>query len=1011
MERCIVKLLAACIILTTIPAASASEGSYGNVTASVQDVVTVGDTPATIYFNISIKDTTNATSWFNVSFPACFDLSNVIVNITINGTADPADWSKTIGGSYINASSSTASANANETHWINVTFNLNKFSDVEGILGEHEVTVTTSNGADIDLTARVTCEINTGDVIFENSTTPYVLVKFKNAKQNIALNRIEYYYGDNISFSVDTADEATIKLVDLDTGDVVKAASVSGHEDFEWATADEIMPGRYAIEVYASYSSDKNYMNLTDETTIDSVTGDNLASDERGYVIEISPRDANKPIVRIEMLNPSCKVAKGDLAVFDVYVYGADSGTYSVTGPYDTTKLTEYVNKPLTLSGHKCRVVVDTTKIVNAGGQTGTSKGAYKLVVSSLNTDIEEIFYIVSPDISLECNADRVYLGQKVTFHGTTNVAPSNDMCDGGEENYVKITVYNSTSEEYVVSKKSVKVDADRNFSADVRFNVSWSTGTYKVVAKVYTTSSYSSSDDMTIAVEKPSFDIYLSKYSYQPGKSISVKGTTSLPENTEVIIEVPSELSSTTSYTVKVDANGKFSKSVKVKSDAPYSTYTIKAYVLQNGVVFVEDSVDVEIVPHKLNASIDRTSVAKGGKFTISGTATSSKVYVFADEAGVFEDDEGRSVEELPSETEAFSTAGAYAKVSGGKFTITLKAKLSADPGTYRLYIFAPASSSEIEPVSDAQTTFVVKVTEIGFTEVPSSIEFVKGGTATVEVRVSESVTDDVSVKATLKGYNVRVTETLSKGSEKGLFKLKLYPFYNESSESLVAAGSPNELLPPGTYTLTLKLYCNGEEVKDARTEIPAIIKEPTLDAEVPTEVKQGDRLKITVRTNRDSGYSGIYVVLKTPIEVYAKKVSTDENGTAIAFFETDMLELGEYNVYIRDTMGSIKGNIDDFYSIPLSDAYAKKYYAQDDILVAKTVKIVGEIAPTPTPTATPKPTTSTATPTATPKPTLTLAATPTVTPTATPKKQPGFEAVFAIAGLLAVAYLVRRR
>ncbi|MBE0516859.1 MAG: PGF-CTERM sorting domain-containing protein [Methanophagales archaeon] len=54
-------------------------------------------------------------------------------------------------------------------------------------------------------------------------------------------------------------------------------------------------------------------------------------------------------------------------------------------------------------------------------------------------------------------------------------------------------------------------------------------------------------------------------------------------------------------------------------------------------------------------------------------------------------------------------------------------------------------------------------------------------------------------------------------------------------------------------------------------------------------------------------------------------------------------------------------------------------------------------EVTPTPTPTATP-----TAPPTVAPSPS------PTATPT---PKQPGFEAVFAIAGLLAVAYIVLRR
>ena len=60
--------------------------------------------------------------------------------------------------------------------------------------------------------------------------------------------------------------------------------------------------------------------------------------------------------------------------------------------------------------------------------------------------------------------------------------------------------------------------------------------------------------------------------------------------------------------------------------------------------------------------------------------------------------------------------------------------------------------------------------------------------------------------------------------------------------------------------------------------------------------------------------------------------------------------------------------------------------------------------IAPTVTPAA-PMPT-ITPTPTIPPAPTATPAPTPTPTPT-----EPGFEAVFAIAGLLAVAYLVLRK
>jgi len=64
---------------------------------------------------------------------------------------------------------------------------------------------------------------------------------------------------------------------------------------------------------------------------------------------------------------------------------------------------------------------------------------------------------------------------------------------------------------------------------------------------------------------------------------------------------------------------------------------------------------------------------------------------------------------------------------------------------------------------------------------------------------------------------------------------------------------------------------------------------------------------------------------------------------------------------------------------------------------------------AATPTPTSTPKPTPApTVPPVVTPAPTLT----PTLTPAQTPApSEPGFEAVFAIGGLVALAYMARRK
>jgi len=78
------------------------------------------------------------------------------------------------------------------------------------------------------------------------------------------------------------------------------------------------------------------------------------------------------------------------------------------------------------------------------------------------------------------------------------------------------------------------------------------------------------------------------------------------------------------------------------------------------------------------------------------------------------------------------------------------------------------------------------------------------------------------------------------------------------------------------------------------------------------------------------------------------------------------------------------------------------------DGYMDTVTVEILAEVPvaePTVEPTAAP-------TATATAKPTAVPTAKPTAEPTAEPTPEPpGFEAVFAIAGLLAIAYLVLRK
>ena len=137
--------------------------------------------------------------------------------------------------------------------------------------------------------------------------------------------------------------------------------------------------------------------------------------------------------------------------------------------------------------------------------------------------------------------------------------------------------------------------------------------------------------------------------------------------------------------------------------------------------------------------------------------------------------------------------------------------------------------------------------------------------------------------------------------------------------------------------------------------------------------DVAIGEPLAVAGTTNREDGHI-ILITVKGPVEITPKTVSV-ENGTFSVTFDTTEAVVGTYTVTADDGDGHTD-TVD--------------------------VEILEEIVPTPTPEPT---ATATATPTAVPTPE------PTEEPTPTPTEEPGFEAVFAIAGLLSIAYLVLRR
>lgn len=129
-----------------------------------------------------------------------------------------------------------------------------------------------------------------------------------------------------------------------------------------------------------------------------------------------------------------------------------------------------------------------------------------------------------------------------------------------------------------------------------------------------------------------------------------------------------------------------------------------------------------------------------------------------------------------------------------------------------------------------------------------------------------------------------------------------------------------------------------------------------------------------------------------------------------------------GEVRVYLMNATDAFKahvlvakvfanesGIVDSQFTIPEVEGGKYKIYAIDVKRNEKTADLDFTIVLPPTP-ATPSGTQTTPKGTPSPTPGTTPVKTPAPTPTPT-KSAPGFEAIFAIAGLIAIAYLMRKR
>ncbi|HEC56826.1 MAG TPA: hypothetical protein ENI32_02930 [Candidatus Syntrophoarchaeum butanivorans] len=165
-----------------------------------------------------------------------------------------------------------------------------------------------------------------------------------------------------------------------------------------------------------------------------------------------------------------------------------------------------------------------------------------------------------------------------------------------------------------------------------------------------------------------------------------------------------------------------------------------------------------------------------------------------------------------------------------------------------------------------------------------------------------------------------------------------------------------------------------------DLYTVIPLVVEEQqlTIDTPIP-DVAIGEDLVVTGTSNRQPD-TAIIVTVKGPVELTPQTVYPS-NGTWSATFDTSGAEVGVYTVKADDGDKTATATVNIVSATPTPTA-------------------TEEVTPTVTETEAPTPVETTATPEET--------ATEEPTPTETP---PGFQAIFALAGLGAVAYLVARR
>lgn len=225
--------------------------------------------------------------------------------------------------------------------------------------------------------------------------------------------------------------------------------------------------------------------------------------------------------------------------------------------------------------------------------------------------------------------------------------------------------------------------------------------------------------------------------------------------------------------------------------------------------------------------------------------------------------------------------------------------------------------------------------------------LEVVYQGRTKLTVNVETPEENETTLSFKFIGLNFRFESKEEVKPEKGVAKLIL-----DLRERYEATRDLDYALKPGIYAIEVKLKFKGK-LYDSRIATTEVIK-PKLSVKVPEEVLAGEPIYVEISTNRvndslngEGYYSGIILTLIGDNYKATRIVELNEKGSANITLETAGLSEGDYKLYIRDTSLTI-WNLDLrtfgllYYDLDPKDPKAKQYYANDDLLVFREIKIM---------------------------------------------------------------------